>query len=301
MPKISIIIPTYNRADMLVRAVESVLAQTYQDFEIIVVDDGSTDHTREALQQFGEQVRYLYQENSGLPAVARNAGIKIARGEYLAFLDSDDCWLPDKLQTQLAVLETHATVGLVCANAYQINRRGQRSGRLYHAPGLGKSGPVFLDLLEENFVITSTVMLRREALAMAGAFPETKKLRVGEDYTLWLRVALDWEVKYLAQPLTEYRDVPAAGVRGEQDNVAYFTGMTHLLRSFSHVSMNRRYRRALNLRLGVQRKHLITALWNERRYKETARQLAALLAEQPVFVFRWIIFDTRQWIKRLWH
>ena len=99
MPKVSVIIPTYNGAQYIKQAVDSVLAQTYDDYEIIVVDDGSTDDTAELLRPYGDRITYLYQENRKLPA-ARNTGIRTARGQYLAFLDSDNLFLPHKLAAQ---------------------------------------------------------------------------------------------------------------------------------------------------------------------------------------------------------
>ncbi|MCM8782638.1 MAG: glycosyltransferase family 2 protein, partial [Candidatus Omnitrophica bacterium] len=100
MSKVNIIIPTYNRSLFLCKAIESILAQTFNDFEIIVVDDGSTDNTRSVLEKYGYPIRYLYQQKQGR-SEARNTGIKIAKGEYIAFLDDDDIWMPDKLEKQI--------------------------------------------------------------------------------------------------------------------------------------------------------------------------------------------------------
>ena len=111
-PSISIVIPTYNRAGTIERALDSVFAQTFQDFEVIVVDDGSRDATRERVALYGDRVRYIYQENQGCSA-ARNRGIAEARGAFVAFLDSDDEWLPLKLDVQVRYLETHPEVDFV--------------------------------------------------------------------------------------------------------------------------------------------------------------------------------------------
>ena len=106
MPKVSVIIPTYNRSKYVTKAIDSVLAQTYRDFEIIVVDDGSTDNTKEVLKPYTDRIKYLYQENTGVSA-ARNAGIRAAGGQWIAFLDSDDEWLPEKLSIQMDYLSRH--------------------------------------------------------------------------------------------------------------------------------------------------------------------------------------------------
>src|SRR5918996_212462 len=114
--KVSVVIPTYNYGRYLPEAVESVLHQTFPDLEVIVVDDGSTDDTRELIGRFGDKVCYIYQRNQGLPA-ARNTGIRAARGEYVGFLDSDDLWLPGKLALQVPRLDSRQAVGLVYADA----------------------------------------------------------------------------------------------------------------------------------------------------------------------------------------
>ncbi len=119
MPVVSVIIPTYNRADMLDEALRSVFAQTYKDFEVIVVDDGSTDHTRSVVDKYPHRVRYVHQENQG-HALAKNTGIAAADGGYIAFLDDDDTWLPRKLELQMDVLENNPDVDLVYGAGYRV-------------------------------------------------------------------------------------------------------------------------------------------------------------------------------------
>jgi glycosyltransferase involved in cell wall biosynthesis len=114
-PKISVVIPSYNRAHYIEKTIDSVLEQKRDDIEIILVDDGSTDNTRELVQnKYGDQVRYVYQENQGIPG-ARNTGIKNAQGDYIAFLDSDDYWHPNKLEQQMALIAEHPEYGLLAA------------------------------------------------------------------------------------------------------------------------------------------------------------------------------------------
>jgi glycosyltransferase involved in cell wall biosynthesis len=183
---VSVVIPTFNCADFLVEAVRSVLDQTYQDFEILVVDDASTDNTKSVLLAFGPRVRYIRQERAG-PSVARNLAILQSQGELIAFLDADDLWRPTKLDRQLEYLNHHPETILV----YTDFTRGPSPGsnnesRLQAFKPRDPTDP-FHALLDENFVATPTVVVRREALARSGLFDPT--LKGSEDLDLWLRLA----------------------------------------------------------------------------------------------------------------
>src|SRR5438093_7506141 len=131
MALVSVIIPTFNRFRLLCRAVESVLAQTYHDFEIIVVDDGSTDESQGIFPQRFPEVHYLRIEHTGIPPIARNAGLRTAQRDYIAFLDSDDQWLPKKLELQVAVLDKNLKVGLVCSNALALKGDSEMLADVY--------------------------------------------------------------------------------------------------------------------------------------------------------------------------
>src|ERR1051326_561027 len=160
MPEIAVIIPTYNRAPSLKRAIESVLAQSLSDIELIVVDDGSEDDTPDVAQTF-HVCRYVKIRHSGLPAIARNMGARTTGATYLAFLDSDDEWLPSKLEKQLMNI-VEKSYGLVCTNA-SLN-----GIRPYLKPDRKHTGWVLGDLVAENFVITSSVVVRRDLFERAG-------------------------------------------------------------------------------------------------------------------------------------
>ena len=203
VPQVSVVIPTYNSATMVVQAVESVLSQTYHDFEILVVDDGSTDNTQQAIGRFGDLVRYFKQKNQGVSA-ARNAGIKQARGEYIAFLDSDDIWLPDKLAEQVPWLNTDPNVGLVyCDWSVVSNGCVAHSSFLRHLPA--NSGDVFDDLIQSGFILTSGVVVRRACLDDVGDFD--KSLTIAQDYDLWLRISYRWQVQLVSKCLFTKRNL----------------------------------------------------------------------------------------------
>lgn len=200
-PLVSVIIPTYNRAAYLQKALQSVKEQTYQFLEIIVIDDGSTDDTGEMLKNYGGQLRYFYQENRGISG-ARNAGIKRARGKFIAFLDSDDYWLPDKTVQQLALFKQHPEYALVAARCASIRLDG--SYRDKNRPG--KSGWVLEDLFKANFIRTSAAMIKQECFENIGLFDE--ELRECEEYDLWLRIAAQYPVGFINKSLAVYVDNP---------------------------------------------------------------------------------------------
>jgi glycosyltransferase involved in cell wall biosynthesis len=199
LPLVSVIIPTYNRWPMVGEAVESVLRQTSKSFELIVVDDGSTDRTVKELQKYGLNVRLVSQLRSGV-AAARNYGATIAQGSYLAFLDSDDLWRPKKLEIQTMFMVQHPEVE-ICQTEEVWVRGGIRiNPRARHRK---PSGDIFRPSLELCLVSPSAVMMTRELFEKVGRFDEN--LPVCEDYDLWLRIAVDHEVPLIPSALTVKR------------------------------------------------------------------------------------------------
>ncbi|OGX15238.1 MAG: hypothetical protein A2166_00420 [Omnitrophica WOR_2 bacterium RBG_13_41_10] len=200
MPKVSVIIPTYNRAHYICETIDSILAQTYRDYEIIVVDDGSTDDTRKVLQKYDGKVRYFYQKNRGSSA-ARNFGISQSQGEYIAFLDDDDLWLPNKLDVQLEIIEKNLNLAFVCSGSYVINEAGENIN-VWKENKKSKL-ETFRRLYKGNFVLTLTVLMRRRCFYDVGEFDE--RLIVSQDYDLWLRLAKKYKFQYINTPLAKYR------------------------------------------------------------------------------------------------
>lgn len=203
MPAVSVVIPTFNRRHLVGDAVESALAQTWRDREIIVIDDGSSDGTAEYLRErFGERIRLIVQENGGI-SCARNRGISEARGSWVAFLDSDDKWLPRKLETQMSWIEEHPEVRFLCSRfrAYEIGREDQ----LRFGPD--DFSDRFEDLLaSRNFIPTSTVMVHGRCFAEVGAFDSS--IPTFEDFDLWLRLAARYPYDCVPEILVEYREHP---------------------------------------------------------------------------------------------
>lgn len=182
-PLVSVIIPTYNRAGLLPAAIRSVLEQSYSHLECIVVDDGSTDQTVETLQrEFDKAISLVSKANGGVSS-ARNAGIRKSRGHYIAFLDSDDVWLPEKIARQMTFFETYPDY-LICQTTEQWVRKGRR----VNPPQTHKKkgGDIFRESLERCMITPSSVMMKRSLLDEVGLFDES--MPVCEDYDLWLRV-----------------------------------------------------------------------------------------------------------------
>lgn len=202
---ISIIIPAYNAEQYIVQSIESVLNQTHKHFEIIAVNDGSTDTTEDLIlsisKQYPAKIKYLRQTNKGVSS-ARNRAIRESRGEYLAFLDADDIWLPNKLESLISAFTENPEVVLCYSDAYSITANGDLGDTLMrHNNPI--SGMVLPGLLEQNFILTSTVMLKRHCFFESEGFIEC--IHLGEDYHLWLRIARLWPVHYVNKPLVGYR------------------------------------------------------------------------------------------------
>jgi len=200
-PLVSVVVTAYNYAEFLAGAVRSVLGQTYPHFEIILVDDGSTDSTPEIARALAADPRisYIRQENAG-QAAAKNRGVTGARGDLIAFLDADDLWMPQKLSRQVPLFERDPGVGVVFSRALWIDGAGRAVKVRALRP---RRGRVLDDLIVDNFVPFSSAVVRREAVEEAGGFDQS--LRMGIDWDLWLRLACTYRFDYVDEPLIRYR------------------------------------------------------------------------------------------------
>jgi glycosyltransferase involved in cell wall biosynthesis len=207
VPRITVIIPTYDRANLVGESIESVIRQTYSDFELIIVDDGSTDNTRDVVNSYKDpRIRYVYQENRGVSA-ARNTGIKLTASQYIAFLDSDDLYVENALEITLNCLESHPDVGFSYGQCY-ISRVGGQVYRTRKSPFHNKSAVIdsLTQLREMLFIcpITlSTLAVRRTCFDEVGGFNED--LFVAEDLHMFIRLAKRYSAFYIAEPLVTQR------------------------------------------------------------------------------------------------
>lgn len=198
---ISVIIPTYNCDKYIRETINSVLCQTYKDFEVIVVDDGSTDGTRDIIERSFPNVRYHYTLNQGVSR-ARNYGIRKAQGEFVAFLDADDFWLPEKLEKQIKVLEADPDLMMVFTDILYFNENGTDTNQYSNRERLMK-GDVVTNIFLKSGVGTSSVMVRKSVFEKIGVFEEG--LRAAEDDNLWLRIALNFKINLIDEVLVHYR------------------------------------------------------------------------------------------------
>ncbi|MBA7607243.1 hypothetical protein ES703_14401 [subsurface metagenome] len=205
-PTVTVIIPTYNRAHLIGRSIRSVLDQTYQDFELIVVDDGSSDNTEEIVRNFDDRrIRYIRrEENSGSPVVPTNEGIKAARGKYIAVQDSDDQWLQEKLEKQIKVFEdTTPKVGIVYTDMWRVSEDGKKE--YWHSPRImPEDGIIYEEALGYRVVNigTQTLVIRKECFNKAGLFDE--KLPMFIDTELLIRMSRYYYFYHIEEPLVNY-------------------------------------------------------------------------------------------------
>jgi glycosyltransferase involved in cell wall biosynthesis len=214
-PLVSVIIPTYKRLPLLKEAVASVETQTFRDWELIIVDDGSDDGTEEFIRSKG--YTFIRLTHSGLPGFVRNKGARAAHGTFLAFLDSDDLWKPEKCEKQIAFLTTYPHI-ILChtreiwlRNNTIISQQRQKHKR---------SGNIFKDALKKCIIGPSTVMMRRESFLREGLFHE--RLEIAEDYELWLRITAHHEVGYIDEPLVVKRGGHPDQISQKYGHIEYF-------------------------------------------------------------------------------
>ena len=227
---VSVIIPVYNKGHLLLEAIDSVMAQTYRNFEVVVVDDGSQEDIGGMLKKYPpDRVRYIPIPHSGHPSVGRNRGIGLAKGDLIAFLDTDDRWTPDKLGEQVKIMRENPGIGLVSADAHIIVYEKVVPETsflsLYSNADVGKalSGDLWKKLLFDNFIVTSTVMVRRSLLEKSGLFSTSEKQKISQDYDLWLRIAAISGIYYVPKNLAYYRIT--GGLHNDETPMIFWDGM----------------------------------------------------------------------------
>ena len=247
MPTISVVIPAFNCARYLPAAIESVLAQTYEDREILVVDDGSTDDTPVVIKPYLDRIQYIRQSNRGLPG-ARNTGIRNARGEYIALLDADDFWLPQKLSLQMPLFDD-PMVGIVYSDFAVRYSDGRYLPSYLADRPLASEGFILESYLQSRYLFPSTMVLRRAAMEGCGLFDE--EMLAAEDIELFARICLRWKVALVNQTLM-VRAEGTHNITANAENLSRYTilAMQKILRR--EVDMPVSARTILHQELGRQ-------------------------------------------------
>ncbi len=280
MPHVSVIIPAYNQAQYLAQAVQSVFEQSYSDYEIIVVDDGSTDNTPATAARFGDKIRYIRQENRGL-AGARNTGIRAAKGNLIGLLDSDDQWQPAFLQTMVSLAEAHPQAAVYYSGAQCMDAGGKPLPQVLGTTAAPVDTPqaMYHTLLRANFIIPSATVLRRAAIDKAGLFD--RQLRSCEDWDLWLRLLPDYEFAGTPEPLICYR-IHGSSLSTNVDGMQYAVRAV-IEKHFgpddkNYAAWPAEKRRAYG---GVYRYHALTFVQRQNNWQAAAPYLQSALRADP--------------------
>ncbi|HEY3306152.1 MAG TPA: glycosyltransferase [Candidatus Binatia bacterium] len=301
-PLVSVIIPAYNAAGFVHQAVQSVLDQTYGNYEIIVVDDGSTDETREVLSRLHGRLTYLYQPNRGA-AAARNNGIRAAKGDFVCFLDADDLWVSNKLQLQVDFLQQHPDMAFLSGRCRKFMDQGDpyipfaaealegSVARIFSAP------KAFAELVKFNFIPTSTVMIRKECFEKVGLF-DLNLISV-EDRDMWLRISASFGVVHLPWVLCAKRLHPTnisndktrmlyMRARVLEKNRALFPGLVSARfwnRQLAKLYANAGRLALINNRKQEARRAAIHSLKNELNAKAAMLWLATFMGRRAIRMF----------------
>jgi len=235
-PLVSIILPTYNRDWVITQAIDSVLAQSYTNFELIIIDDGSTDKTTDVIKSYEGKLQYVYTKNSGV-AKARNRGISISKGKFIAFIDSDDTWEPQKLAKQILFLSKNPSYGLCYCGAQYFHNKNLERDTISHYKNI-KNGFIFSELLKQPSIATPTVIIRADIIENVGTFNE--KFKLFEDRDLWLRVALNNKIHFVPELLVNIHRFSNANNLTNQESemrVYYQLLLKELLATNKHLNI----------------------------------------------------------------
>jgi glycosyltransferase involved in cell wall biosynthesis len=260
-PKVSVVIPAFNSARYIREAIESVFDQDYCDYEIIVIDDGSTDSTLNIVKSYSSRINILTQDHKG-PGAARNLGVHHAQGDYIAFLDSDDIWLYDKLRTQVAVLDAEPNLSFVCSEAFVFTDDDGVIDLWQKDPNVTES---FECLLENNFITTLTVLMRRSCFKAVKGFDE--RLLNAQDYDLWLRLTMNkYKFKYICKPLAKYRRHQMNNTRNTDQRVRSYELLLKKKDIWMHMPIFKKRKRLAGISYGFANTYL-----SNKQYSKAAR------------------------------
>jgi len=287
-PLVSVVMPTYNHERFIVEAIESVLNQTYKNIELIIIDKYSEDNTEVIVRSYAtvdSRIRYQKVRNNGVIAASRNAAIKLAEGDYLAFIDSDDSWLSDKLERVMRIFDENRDVDLVCHDEYHV------SGHDNHVIKTGRYGPYkrYKDLLfKGNSISTSAVVVRRDKVLEAGLFSEKEDFITAEDYELWLRLSEISRIIYLHEVLGNYRiHTASVSANTERHTANILNVVNYHFKQWPKKTLYYNY--LMNKRRGAVMRMAGRAYLKAGEYKSARSYLSRAFALDPFSIKTWIV------------
>lgn len=279
MPKVSIVTPTHNRSKggYLKNAIESVIAQTFTDWELVIVDDDSTDQTEEVVRSYTQKdkrISYLKQVNRGCGA-ARNTGLRQAKGKYIAFLDDDDRWLPEKLEVQTAYLDSHPEIGF-CYTRFQIF--SSKGGELEATKLFPEFLAVKFEEIPDVFIAPSTVLMHRAHFETLGGF--NPNYRVAEDFDFWLRYVQRWQIAPIDRALTY--TVMDGREHGGRDQILLNTVTSGILKNLELVPAYQRCKPLITKHIALRMYLIGRDYLYQNNYWEAAKYFAIALLTDPL-------------------
>jgi len=290
---ISVVLPVYNAASFIEPTLQGVFNQSFRDFEVIVVDDGSTDGTKKILEKYSDRIRYVYKANGGQSS-SRNAGINVAGGEYVALLDHDDIWMENKLELQIQEINRSKTTGLVTCGSTLFDASGDLNTEIPRINHLSRT-QLLERLILGNFMGScSKVLIRTECFRTLGIFDES--LHMAEDWDMWFRIAKAYDIRSIELPLVRYR-IHERNLSSKSGALNLENELVFLDRIFSGSG----FRRKRFLRHQAFANRYLTAAWAFRQGNEVRRSrqclLTAILYYPPVIFRRhfpglaWLVFS----------
>lgn len=289
---VSAVIPVYNNGPYIAAALKSVIDQTIPATEIIVVDDGSNDDTAAALRPYRDRIIYVFQPNRGEPS-ARNRGIREAKSTYIAFLDGDDLWRPNKLELQMEYLQEHPECALVYSDMSTFDERGIIDVSVRKRFGMSfRSGRIFQTLFKRALFGSGTVVFRKDCVDKVGYFDE--ELLVGSDYEMWLRIARTFDVGFIDQPLLMYRHHATMSTRGigrkMHNGVPWEVAVLNKILGQYPEAVNELGKIAISHRISTPYAGLALTQFRQSEYREARTLFRRAAAHWPTNVRYWAFY-----------
>lgn len=290
-PSVSVVIPNYNYGIFLAQAIDSVLAQTYPNIEIIVIDDGSTDASEKVLDNYGDKIRWFKQTNGGVSR-ARNRGISESGGDFIAFLDADDIWLPEKIERQLKLFADDSEIGLVHCGFVDFDNAGSLAEHLD-----GMEGWVAESLLSYRRSVIlgggSATVVKRKAIDESGGFDEN--MRIGEDWEFYYRIAKNYKVGFVPQVLLKYRIHPSNSFANNPSSIERMEkDLLYALDKIMAANDTERINKIKNLCYGRIHAVIAGSYFRRGAYSKFLRHTIKSLHYSPAEIARFAAFPLRR-------